>query len=790
MQRFRRFDACDTHLDGMNAFTSARDACAQYLLSLDPDRLLEPYRIECGISATGDVVPYPSWESMGMGGHIAGHYLSALAGYWAESRRAVFRDRAQYVVTGLAECQQTVGTGYLCGASHGRHLFERIAVGDIEAQPFELDGGWVPLYNLHKLFAGLVDCWVAFAADESGASAALSALSRDIVLKLADWWCSIADGIDDEAFQRMLICEFGGMNEIFARLYELTGQNRYLDQARRFTDCALFAPLSEGRDELTGLHANTQIPKVLGYERIAALAGDRRYERAVDTFWRSVTQQRSVSIGAHSVAEHFNDAGDFSSMITSRQGVETCNSYNMSKLAERLFLRTGEERYLAFYERVLENHIVSTIGPHEGGFVYFTPMRPNHYRVYSASQSSFWCCVGSGLENHARYGRLIYTTDAVGDAVALYINLFLPSTLRWRSQGIRVSQRWKPVDWNHDSGVFQMEGEPGAACTQVLYVRRPAWVEDVVYRFERGHGVVERASVDGNYDRLRLSWTGSMRVYVDCRVSVRIEGLPDGSPWGSVIRGAQVLVLRGDDIDLDGLVSDESRTGHIASGPVRRLSSTPILDGEDCLLPHDRPDGTADVRVRTRDASTGWWTCRVATMLPFPSIEGSRYSLYLPWASDKDVDAVYRGLTAIDVDEASYAGLLCDVVRCGEQQSEIDHAYSGRGDVVGRQGDRRYRCAGNDGSFSYMLRDWECIAGVIVVEILSDDVEQDYVVEFDGAVLPRASRDKRGHVDVHRYRVRRGAFGQGDDMSARVRIRAVRGKTPRVTAIGLARQEE
>lgn len=789
MQRFEGFNTADVHLDGVNAFTAARDAGARYLLALDPDRLLAPYRIECGDAARA-ARPYPNWESMGMGGHICGHALSALAGYWAESHRAEFRDRARYLVDGLAECQRAAGTGYLCGATDGRCLFARLAAGDVESQSFELDDAWVPLYNLHKLFAGLLDCWTVFAtAADDTAAMGLSSTARDVVLRLADWWCSIASGLDDEAFQRMLVCEFGGMNESFAQLYELTGNQTYLEQSLRFTDRVFFTPLAHGRDELTGLHANTQIPKVLGYERIAALTGDQRYAKAVDTFWRSVTQKRSVSIGAHSVAEHFNPVEDFSSMITSRQGVETCNSYNMSKLAERLFLSTGEETYLAFYERVLENHIVSTIGVHEGGFVYFTPMRPNHYRAYSSPQLSFWCCVGSGLENHARYGRLIYTTDA---EASLYVNLFLSSTLHWRERGVTVSQQWRPVSWNRDEGGLTLRGRTGVSYELTVYVRRPAWCEDVEYDVIDGECDVRRADTGVGYDRLHLAWTGSVQVRINRRVSVRIEAMPDGSRWGSVVRGAQVMALRGDDSDLDGLVGDDSRAGHIASGPVRRFADLPVLEGAavDCIVPHIRPDGTVDVRVRTWDETDGRWLCHTSTLVPFPSIEGSRYSLYLPWAEDGDVDATRRMLRDLDAEESSSVRLLCDSVHCGEQQSEIDHEYAGKQDESGREEGRRFRRANENGSFSYLLQDWERTGSVVVVEVLAKDGDCAYDVVFDGVMLSRTDREMRGELLIDRYTVERGSFGRGEDMSARIAIRARQEPGPRTIRIGLLRNAD
>ncbi|MCU1435826.1 MAG: hypothetical protein JWR71_2551, partial [Pseudarthrobacter sp.] len=224
---------------------------------------------------------------------------------------------------------------------------------------------------------------------------------------LADWWLKISAALDEESFEDMLRTEFGGLNDTFASLADITGRDDYLREARRFAHRAVLDPLASGRDELDGLHANTQIPKVVGYARLAAVAGDADAARAADFFWDTVLARRTVSIGGNSVREHFHSAGDFAPMVQDEQGPETCNTYNMLKLAKLRFERTGDPSAIDFYERATYNHILSSQHPEKGGFAYFTPMRPAHYRVYSKAQESMWCCVGSGLENHARYGELI-----------------------------------------------------------------------------------------------------------------------------------------------------------------------------------------------------------------------------------------------------------------------------------------------------------------------------------------------------------------------------------------------
>ncbi|MFN3925476.1 MAG: beta-L-arabinofuranosidase domain-containing protein, partial [Pseudarthrobacter sp.] len=401
-------------------FKTAQDVDVRYVLELDADRLCAPYLQEAGLETAAE--PYGGWESDGMGGHIGGHYLTACARLFAATGDVRLLERVQYVVEVLEQCQAAAGNGYLGGVPGGRRLGEELAAGNIDADLFTLNGRWVPLYNLHKTFAGLLDAYTYTRSEK-----ALTVLTR-----LADWWLTVSRHLDDDSFEEVLSTEFGGMNDTWTSLARLTGRADYLREARRFSHQALLDPLAAGDDRLDGLHANTQIPKVVGYERFAQATGDAHYFKASDHFWDVVTRQRTVSIGGNSVREHFHPSRDFTPMVLDVQGPETCNTYNMLKLAKLRFERTGEPAAVEFYERATFNHILSSQHPERGGFVYFTPMRPTHYRVYSKVHESMWCCVGSGMENHASYGELIYSHS--GDTLA--VNLYIPSTLDWTERGI------------------------------------------------------------------------------------------------------------------------------------------------------------------------------------------------------------------------------------------------------------------------------------------------------------------------------------------------------------------
>ncbi|MBQ5807544.1 MAG: glycoside hydrolase family 127 protein, partial [Tidjanibacter sp.] len=375
-------------------FKRAEQLDIRYLLTLDADRLLAPYRKEAGLQPKAE--NYPNWENTGLDGHIGGHYLSALAQMYASTQNPEIGKRMNYMLDELEQCQAT--DGYLCGVPNGRKIWQEIASGDIRAGRFNLNGGWVPLYNIHKIFAGLRDAW-HYTHDRR---------ARRMLIALTDWMERTTDNLTDEQMQQMLYSEHGGLNEIFADVAALTNNKRYLRLAHRFSDNELLEPLLRGEDHLTGMHANTQIPKVIGYKRIAEVEGLTDWEQAAEYFWQQVVGHRTISIGGNSVREHFHPHTDFSSMLTSEQGPETCNTYNMLRLSKMLYCTSDDGRYIDYYEQALYNHILSSQHPVQGGLVYFTPMRAGHYRVYSQPHTSFWCCVGSGMENHARYGELIY----------------------------------------------------------------------------------------------------------------------------------------------------------------------------------------------------------------------------------------------------------------------------------------------------------------------------------------------------------------------------------------------
>lgn len=505
----------EVRLAGDGCLARAVRADVEYVRALDVDRLLAPFRREAGIRSSAH--PYGHWESMGLDGHTLGHWLSAVSHLVASGNDAdgELSRRLEYAVGELAKCQEKTG-GRLDGIPGGGVVWDAVSRGDV-GKVWER---WAPWYNVHKTFAGLRDAWL-----EAGNVQAKATMTR-----LADWIVSTTANLDGAAMEKMLAQEFGGINETFADLYAITGDEKYLAEAKRWEHHAVLDPLYRKEDALTGLHANTQIPKFAGLARTGELADDRARLEAADFAWRTIVERRSVAFGGNSVGEHFHALDDFGKMLGSREGPETCNTYNMLRLTERLFECDPRAEYAEYYERALFNHVLSAVNTLHPGFVYFTPARAGHYRTYSTPQTTFWCCVGTGMECPGRFGRFIY---ARGNG-AIYINLFVPSELK---------------------GVLrQTTGFPYSGETTI----------DMLAPFDGDLMVREGAS----YVRHKGPWKRGDRVRASRPMDRHVEMLPDGSGWGAYMDGPILLAQDRGAENMDGMFSDGSASSQTAAGPL------------------------------------------------------------------------------------------------------------------------------------------------------------------------------------------------------------------------------
>jgi uncharacterized protein len=594
-------------------FRDAQDRDIDYILALQPDRLLAPYLTEAGLPPRAE--NYGNWESSGLDGHIAGHTLSALSLAWAATGREDVHERLEYMLDELERVQKQNGNGYLGGVPGSAELWKQIAAGDIRAEPFGLNGAWVPWYNLHKMFAGLRDAWLYTG----------STRARGMLVAFADWAGREVASLSDEQMQTMLQTEQGGMNEVLADVYAITGDARYLALARRFSDHRLLDPLLDGKDALTGLHANTQIPKVIGFERISELDGDEAWHKAAEFFWEDVVDERSIVIGGHGVGEHFNDRHDFSSMMTEVQGPETCNTYNMLKLTQRLYGDSPELKYVSFYERALYNHILSSQDPATGGVVYFTPMRPEHYRIYSQLDQSMWCCVGTGIENHVKYGAFIYARD--GDA--LTVNLYIPSRLSWPEKNLVLRQENEFPDRAETRLVFESDARLR------LELRYPGWVNADHPALTINGKEQAVTAAPGSYIELDRDWKQGDTVSLALPMAIHAEQLPDRSNNYALEYGPIVLAARNSpfpDEKLDYYAHD-TRMGQVPAGPMCPIEKVPVFVAESPdFARYVHRVGEGDLRFRI-EAGAGAGDFPETDLIPFFRLHRSRYTIYWPFST-------------------------------------------------------------------------------------------------------------------------------------------------------------
>ncbi len=697
-------------LDG--PFKDAQDRNVDYLLALDPDRLLAPYLREAGLEPKSTT--YGNWEGSGLDGHIGGHYLSALSLAVAATGREDLRERLEYMLFELKRAQDAHGDGYLGGVPESDRLWGEIRRGEIEADLFSLNGGWVPWYNLHKPFAGLRDAY-RFTGSE---------LAREMLIAWADWADGLVAGLSDEQLQAMLRAEHGGMNEVFADVYAITGEERYLDLAKRFSHRAILDPLLADEDRLTGLHANTQIPKVIGYERVAAVSGDADWHEAAAFFWDTVVNGRSVAIGGNSVREHFHPRDDFGPMVSDVEGPETCNTYNMLRLTRQLHAAEPAPQYVDYYERALWNHILGSQDPETGGLVYFTPMRPAHYRMYSQPEQAMWCCVGSGIENHVKYGEFIYAFE--GDT--LQVNLFVASRLEWPEQGTVLRQVTEFPDESTTRLVFDSDSDI------TLALRYPAWAAGDAEVHVNGARVDVSAS-PGDTITLARDWKAGDVVRLDLPMEARLEGLPDGSDYSAVLYGPIVLSAPVDPFEDEVLsfLADDSRMGHIAAGQQCPLEQVPMLvtGAEGLPAALERVPGT-ELRFRAPGAIQPERYAGLE-LIPFFRVHRTRYMVYWPSGTPAQLLDLQREQADAEAARLALAALTIDSVNPGEQQPEAEHELEGEGMDTGVNFNRHWRHATE--WFGYRLSDPDGEARVLRITYWGADAGRTFSILLNGVIL-------------------------------------------------------
>jgi uncharacterized protein len=721
-------------LDG--PFKHAEAMCAAYLLQLEPDRLLAWFRREAGLDAKAPV--YGGWETKGVAGHSAGHYLSACAFAWRATGDPRFRDRAAYMVDELAQCQQANGNGYLAAIPEGKRIFEEVARGEIRSQGFDLNGGWVPWYTLHKLFAGLRDVYL-FCDNEN---------ALEVACILADWAVDVTKNLDKAQWQAMLACEHGGMNETLADLYAFTGRTAYLDLAKKFYHETVLDPLAHHRDELEGKHANTQIPKLSGCARIFELTNEERFGEASRFFWETVTRHHAYVIGGNSESEHFGPPGRLNDRL-SDQTCETCNTYNMLKLTHLLFMRAPGIEYADYAERALWNHILASQNPDDGMVCYFVPLRTGGQKQFMTPFDHFTCCSGTGMENHVRYAESLFFHDNGG----LFVNQFIPAVLNWREKGLRLRlESGLPA-----SGAVKLVFDLDKPLELALRIRHPHWAQEAIPMQVNGEdALVSNAPQD--YAVLHRTWKSGDTVTFDLPLALRTETMPD-NPQRIALFYGPVLLAAGIDPLEDG-----------APPPAFVTDERPVnewIQGVPGPAPAFRSQGVG----RPDDL----------TFTPFYRLHGQPHLVYFDLFTAPEWAAHKEALRAEAQRRAEIAARTIDQLRVGEMQPERDHKLEGENTGAGEWKGRKWRHATDGGWFAFdlaVLPDapvelvvdyWGSETGPREFEILVDGIriatqklDMDAPEQFFEVVypLPRELTQGREKVTL-RFQARPGNFAGG-----------------------------
>jgi len=693
-----------TLLDG--PLKKARDLNIQTLLKYDCDRLLAPYRKEAGLEPRAKT--YPNWD--GLDGHVGGHYLTAMA-INAATGNDECRRRMEYMISELQLCADANvknhpewGKGYVGGMPNSERIWSTFKKGDFGVY----FGSWAPFYNLHKMYAGLRDAWLYCSNEQA----------KTLFLGFCDWAIDLTAGLSDEQMERMLGNEHGGMNEVLADAYALTREPKYLFVAMRFSHHRLLTPMSQRVDNLDNMHANTQVPKVVGFERISELANlyplkqcrldedgktvcgasnTEPYHNAADYFWDIVTGERSLAFGGNSRREHFPSKEACIDFINDIDGPETCNTNNMLKLTEDLHRRNPEARYADYYELATFNHILASQHPEHGGYVYFTPARPRHYRNYSAPNEAMWCCVGTGMENHGKYGQFIYTH--VGNA--LYVNLFVASELNWKEKGVVLRQDTKfPYDETSRITITQGKGE------FPLLVRYPGWVKPGQFKVSVNGKPVSIISGPSSYVAIDRQWKKGDVVEMTFPMHNSVKYLPNEPQYVALMHGPILLGMKTGTEDLAHLVADDSRFGQYASGKKLPVNEAPILinDNIDDIAAQITDIDGKPLHFMLETKMVNRQSAAVNELQPFFEIHDSRYMMYWLALSESSYKDYLAKLAKEEEERQALEARTIDKVQPGEQQPETDHKMETDRSNVGNTNDVFWRDARDGHYFSYLMQ--------------------------------------------------------------------------------------
>jgi DUF1680 family protein len=598
--------------------------------------------------------PLGGWEAPDceLRGHFVGHYLSACALMYASTGDQRLKGNATAVVSGLVECQDKLGHGYLSAFPEAflDRVEKRVPV-------------WAPYYTLHKILAGLEDMYVY--CDNRQA--------LEVAKKFADWVIARNAPLSDAQMQAMLGTEHGGMNETLANLYALTGEDKYLKISLRFNHHAVIDPAEHQVDKLTGLHANTQIPKFIGTARQYELTGDTALQTASLFFWSTVTRERSYVIGGHSDGEMFSPKERLSQAL-GRNTTETCNTYNMLKLTRHLFCWDPKVEYADYYERALYNHILASQNPITGMMCYYVPLRSGSKRDYNTPTDSFWCCTGTGVENHSKHTDSIYFHDDQN----LFVNLFIASQLDWKEKGITLEQQTTFPD--SESTELRFTCEKPVVLT--LNIRQPFWATNGFAVAVNGDKLPYSSP---GFMQINRTWKSGDTVTVWMPFALRTEAFADNPNRFALAYGPLVLAAA---------VEPRKPFPVVVADEATLLASLKPVAGK----PNSFHGSPGVFRVPGQDTSGS------VALEPFYKAYDEHYVTYWDRLTPEQWAAKQEDFKAQLAVTRALEARTVDYVEVGDEQNERDHNFRGERTDVREFNDRSWRTTDTNGWFEWDLK--------------------------------------------------------------------------------------
>ena len=673
--RVNKFDLKNvTLLDG--PFKHATALNAKSLLNYESDRLLAKFRSEAGLEAKAE--HYHGWEDNTIAGHSLGHYLSACALMYRSTGEKVFLEKVNYIVDELEICQTAHGDGYLGAFPNGKRILEdEVSKGDIRSQGFDLNGIWVPYYNLHKTMAGLRDAYRLCNNDKA----------LLVEQKLADWIERIIAPLNDAQIQKMLDCEHGGINETLVDLYHDTGRKKYLELSWVFHHKVILDSLANGKDILPGIHGNTQIPKLIGLARRYELTGNKQDYKAATFFWDRVVNHHSYVTGGHGNHEYFGQPDSLRNRLSSGT-TETCNVYNMLKLSSHLFQWEPDAKIADYYERALFNQILSSQHPDNGRVIYNLSLEMGGHKIY---QDPYWftCCVGTGMENHSKYGNnIFYYNDH-----EIYISQFIAAELDWPEKDIKIRQI---TQFPEEQGTV-LEFDMKAPKKLTVKIRYPYWAKDGIIIKVNGKSVDSHAS-PSSFIGINRIWENGDEIKVLFPFTLRLEPMPDDRNRVAIMYGP--LVMAGD----LGAVKDSN-----AYDP----NFVPVL-----ITEKRDPDNWL---IKTSGHNNfylvdGVGNPRSFNLKPFYKTHDRRYSVYWDIFNQEEWRKHQREYKAELEKQKKLEEMTYDFFQLGEMQQERDHNFKGEKMEIYELQSRKSRVANRKGWFSFDMRVMKGVSMTLVVE--------------------------------------------------------------------------